>query len=134
MKDFVRYDDVLSKVNLLIGVDADNPKENSEYTRSVINFTLEKVIFDVSNYLNVPIEELPPVLDGTIVSLCVQIIDTHKWLKPIDERNNDVQSLNEGDTSVSFKPVSEIYASLRGINTISDDFVNILNNFRRVKF
>lgn len=134
MNDFPRYDDVLAKVNLLIGSSADSSDEEKDHTSKVINFTLEKVIFDVSNYLNVPIEELPPELDDTIVSLCVQVIDTHKWLKPIEERNNDVQSLSEGDTSVSFKPVSEIYAALRGINTISDDFVNILNNFRRVKF
>lgn len=102
----------------------------TEAQKPILEFTLKKVIQDVANYTNIPVSELPKELDQTIIALALQVIDTHNWLTP---ENGNVASVSEGDTSVTFKPVSEIYASLAGINTITDNYTNILNNFRRLQ-
>lgn len=99
---------------------------------SVLEFTLEKVISDVSIYTNIPILELPEELEPTILGLTVQTIDTHQWLVPKDQQVENIQSLSEGDTSVSFRSPSDIYSALQAINTITDNYVLLLNNFRRL--
>ena len=99
---------------------------------SVLEFTLEKVISDVSIYTNIPILELPEELEPTILGLAVQTIDTHQWLVPKDQQVENIQSLSEGDTSVSFRSPSDIYSALQAINTITDNYVLLLNNFRRL--
>ena len=95
-------------------------------------FTLEKVISDDSIYTNIPILELPEELEPTILGLAVQTIDTHQWLVPKDQQVGNIQSLSEGDTSVSFRSPSDIYSALQAINTITDNYVLLLNNFRRL--
>lgn len=99
---------------------------------SVLEFTLEKVISDVSIYTNIPILEIPEALEPTILGLAVQTIDTHQWLVPKDQQIGNVQSLSEGDTSVSFRSPSDIYSALQATNTITDNYVLLLNNFRRL--
>ena len=99
---------------------------------NVLEFTLEKVISDVSIYTNIPILELPEELEPTILGLAVQTIDTHQWLVPKDQQVENIQSLSEGDTSVSFRSPSDIYSALQAINTITDNYVLLLNNFRRL--
>lgn len=99
---------------------------------SVLEFTLEKVISDVSIYTNIPILELPEELEPTILGLAVQTIDTHQWLVPKDQQVENIQSLSEGDTSVSFRSPIDIYSALQAINTITDNYVLLLNNFRRL--
>lgn len=99
---------------------------------SVLEFTLDKVISDISIYTNIPILELPEELEPTMLGLAVQTIDTHQWLVPKDQQVANVQSLSEGDTSVSFRSPSDIYSALQATNTIADNYVLLLNNFRRL--
>ena len=99
---------------------------------SVLEFTLDKVISDISIYTNIPILELPEALEPTILGLAVQTIDTHQWLVPKDQQVGNIQSLSEGDTSVSFRSPSDIYSALQATNTITDNYVMLLNNFRRL--
>lgn len=106
--------------------------DNAPNYDSVLEFTLEKVISDVSIYTNIPILELPEELEQTILGLAVQTIDTHQWLVPKDQQVGNIQSLSEGDTSVSFRSPSDIYSALQAINTITDNYVLLLNNFRRL--
>lgn len=106
--------------------------DNAPNYDSVLEFTLEKVISDVSIYTNIPILELPEELEPTILRLAVQTIDTHQWLVPKDQQVGNIQSLSEGDTSVSFRSPSDIYSALQAINTITDNYVLLLNNFRRL--
>ena len=106
--------------------------DNAPNDDSVLEFTLEKVISDVSIYTNIPILELPEELEPTILGLAVQTIDTHQWLVPKDQQVENIQSLSEGDTSVSFRSPSDIYSALQAINTITDNYVLLLNNFRRL--
>lgn len=106
--------------------------DNAPNYDSVLEFTLEKVISDVSTYTNIPILELPEELEPTILGLAVQTIDTHQWLVPKDQQVENIQSLSEGDTSVSFRSPSDIYSALQAINTITDNYVLLLNNFRRL--
>lgn len=106
--------------------------DNAPNYDSVLEFTLEKVISDVSIYTNIPILELPEELEPTILGLAVQTTDTHQWLVPKDQQVENIQSLSEGDTSVSFRSPSDIYSALQAINTITDNYVLLLNNFRRL--
>ena len=64
------------------------------------------------------------------------MIDTHDLLSRVEGSDGtyNIQSLNEGDTSVTFRSKSEIYNALQNINPISDNDINVLNNFRRIKW
>lgn len=124
-----RYDDLLKELTELVAMpDGD---DEDHYTK-VLKYSLSKVIQDVANYTNIPVDELPEELDYTIVSLVIQVINTHGWLTPDDDQTGNVQSLSEGDTSVTFKSVASIYSELQSVNSITDNYTDILNNFRRL--
>lgn len=116
---------IASQVKLLIP----NNDENPSYEQ-IIDFTIDKIMNDVANYCNIPIDELPNELSTVVVNMAVQAIKVNGFLD--GENAANIQSLNEGDTSVTFKPVSDIYVALQGLNPITDNYTNILNNFRRL--
>ncbi|MDF7683408.1 hypothetical protein PT287_07825 [Lactobacillus sp. ESL0679] len=125
-KDYSKYDDVVKKTKLLLPNSDNNPSYDS-----TVDFTIEKAVNDVSTYCNTPIDELPAELCSTIVSLAVQLLDTHGWLNSQQDDSN-VGSITEGDVSVTFKQPSEVYKDLQVVNAISDDYRSILNRFRRL--
>lgn len=116
---------IVDQVKLLIP----NSNENPDYDK-IIDFTVDKIMNDIANYCNIPIDELPNELSAVAVSITVQAIKVNGVLD--SESAANIQSLNEGDTSVTFKPVSDIYLALQGLNPITDNYTNILNNFRRL--
>lgn len=116
---------IVNQVKLLIP----NNNENPDYDK-IIDFTVDKIMNDIANYCNIPIDELPNELTAVAVSMVVQAIKVNGVLD--DENVTNIQSLNEGDTSVTFKPVSDIYVALQGLNPITDNYTSILNNFRRL--
>lgn len=116
---------IVDQVKLLIP----NNDENPNYEQ-IIDFTIDKIMNDIANYCNIPIDELPKELSTVVVNMAVQAIKVNGFLD--DENAANIQSLNEGDTSVTFKPVSDIYLALQGLNPITDNYTNILNNFRRL--
>ena len=116
---------IVSQVKLLIP----NNDENPNYDE-IIDFTIDKIMNDIANYCNIPIDELPNELSTVVVSMAVQGIKVNGFLDSDSATN--IQSLNEGDTSVTFKPVSDIYVALQGLNPITDNYTSILNNFRRL--
>lgn len=116
---------IINQVKLLIS----NNDENPNYEQ-IIDFTIDKIMNDIANYCNIPIDELPNELSTVVVNMVVQAIKVNGFLD--DENAANIQSLNEGDTSVTFKPVSDIYVALQGLNPITDNYTNILNNFRRL--
>lgn len=116
---------IVSQVKLLIP----NNDENPNYEQ-IIDFTVDKIMNNIANYCNIPIDELPNELSTVVVNMAVQAIKVNGFLD--DENAANIQSLNEGDTSVTFKPVSDIYVALQGLNPITDNYTNILNNFRRL--
>lgn len=116
---------IVSQVKLLIP----NNDENPNYDE-IIDFTIDKIMNDIANYCNIPIDELPNELSTVVVSMAVQAIKVNDFLDSDSATN--IQSLNEGDTSVTFKPVSDIYVALQGLNPITDNYTSILNNFRRL--
>ena len=116
---------IINQVKLLIP----NNNENPDYDK-IIDFTVDKIMNDIANYCNIPIDELPNELATVVVSMAVQAIKVNGFLD--GESAANIQSLNEGDTSVTFKPVSDIYLDLQGLNPITDNYTNILNNFRRL--
>ena len=116
---------IVNQVKLLIP----NSNENPDYDK-IIDFTVEKIMNDIANYCNIPTDELPNELSTVAVSMAVQAIKVNGILD--SESAANIQSLNEGDVSVTFKPVSDIYMALQGLNPITDNYTNILNNFRRL--
>ena len=116
---------IVNQVKLLIP----NSNENPDYDK-IIDFTVDKIMNDIANYCNIPIDELPNELSAVAVSMAVQAIKVNGILDSDSTAN--IQSLNEGDTSVTFKPVSDIYVALQGLNPITDNYTSILNNFRRL--
>ena len=116
---------IVDQVKLLVS----NSNENPDYDK-IINFTVDKITNDIANYCNIPIDELPNELSTVAVSMAVQAIKVNGFLD--SENTANIQSLNEGDASVTFKPVSDIYVALQGLNPITDNYTNILNNFRRL--
>ena len=116
---------ITDQVKLLIP----NNNENPDYDK-IIDFTVDKIMKDISNYCNIPIDELPNELSTVVVNMAVQAIKVNGFLD--GESAANIQSLNEGDTSVTFKPMSDIYVTLQGLNPITDNYTNILNNFRRL--
>jgi hypothetical protein len=127
MIEFSRKDKIVAKLAILV------PDNGNEDYSSIIDFVVDKVVSDVSNYIHFSIDSIPEELDMTVVSMCMQLLDTHELLKPVDDRNDGVSSLSEGDVSVSFKTPAEAYSTLQTVNSITDNFVAQLNSFRRVK-
>ena len=116
---------IINQVKLLIP----NNNKNPDYDK-IIDFTVDKIMNDIANYCNIPIDELPNELSTVAVSMVVQAIKVNGVLD--SESTANIQSLSEGDTSVTFKPVSDIYVALQSLNPITDNYTNILNNFRRL--
>mgnify|MGYP001852230500 FL=1 len=116
---------IVAQVKLLVP----NSNENPDYDK-IIDFTVDKIMNDIANYCNISIDELPNELSTVVVNMAVQAIKVNGFLD--GESTANIQSLNEGDTSVTFKPVSDIYVALQGLNPITDNYTNILNNFRRL--
>ena len=116
---------IADQVKLLIP----NNNKNPDYDK-IIDFTVDKILNDIANYCNISIDELPNELSAVVVSMTVQAIKVNGVLD--GESATNIQSLNEGDVSVTFKPVSDIYLALQGLNPITDNYTNILNNFRRL--
>ena len=116
---------IVNQVKLLIP----NNNANPDYDK-IIDFTVDKIMNDIANYCNIPIDELPNELSTVVVNMTVQAIKVNGFLD--GESAANIQSLNEGDTSVTFKPMSDIYLALQGLNPITDNYTNILNNFRRL--
>lgn len=115
---------IADQVKLLI------PNGNNPDYDKIIDFTVDKIMNDIANYCNIPIDELPNELSTVVVNMAVQAIKVNGFLD--GESAANIQSLNEGDVSVTFKPVSDIYLALQGLNPITDNYTNILNNFRRL--
>ena len=123
-----RFDELLEKVQQLL------PKRENDTDgryKTITVYALNKTIQDVANFCNIPIDELPEELDYTLVAMTVQVIKTHGWLDPENDSSN-VQSLNEGDTSVTFKSITSIFSELQAVNPIKDNYTNILYNFMRL--
>ena len=116
---------IVNQVKLLVS----NSNENPDYDK-IVDFTVDKITNDIANYCNIPIDELPNELSTVAVSMAIQAIKVNGFLD--SENTANIQSLNEGDVSVTFKPVSDIYVALQGLNPITDNYTSILNNFRRL--
>lgn len=130
MQDFNRKSVIKNNILLFI---TDDDRNNTNALK-IIDFTINKVAQDVANFCNIKINEIPEELDGTITSLTNQYLDTHKLLPSQKSDYDELQSLTEGDVSWSFKSPGQVYKELQSVNTITDDYVDILVNFRKLNF
>ncbi|APX72711.1 hypothetical protein M5C72_06265 [Companilactobacillus allii] len=129
MEEHPRIDNITTILKSLVP----NSKSIDGYD-SIVNFVISKVIDDVASYTHIPVIELPEELDKTIVSICMQLMESHQLLVPIEDKNTDVAALSEGDTSVTFKSPATVYTELQLVNTLTDNYLMILNNYRRIKY
>ncbi|WP_203640688.1 hypothetical protein [Levilactobacillus andaensis] len=123
-----RREELLKQLGLFNPDDGSNPSY-----QVILEFAFDKVVQDVANYTHLPVTELPVELDTVLLGLCQQFLATHQLLTPVADRDGDVKSLNEGDTSVTFKSVGEVYAELQSVNSLTDNYTAQLNSFRVVK-
>lgn len=126
---FPRVDFIHKTVELLRPCPA---KMVAETYKSIVGFVTESVVTDVSNYTHIPIGDLPKALDQVIIMISVQTIDVHKYLSPKSLAEAEVKTLSEGDTSITYNSVSQVYANLAQINTVTGNYTQKLNTFRRL--
>jgi len=123
-----RREELLTQLKLLNPDDGSNPSY-----QVMLEFAFDKVAQDVANYTHLVVVGLPVELDTVVLGLCQQFLATHQLLAPVSDRDRDVKSLSEGDTSVTFKSVGEVYAELQSVNSLTDNYVAQLNSYRVVK-
>lgn len=118
------------KANLLNKIKALYPlKEGQE---ELANFALDKVTDAVSAYCNVAVADLPAELDSGIIGMAIQELDSCLWSNA--GADSSVQSITEGDVSISFKSQAELYQALQDSNPITDNYLNLLNSYRVLSY
>lgn len=119
-----RKETLLTKVKALYPL-----KEGQE---ELASFALDKVTDAVSAYCNIPAADLPAELDNGIIGMTVQEIDSCLW--SANGADSGVQSITEGDVSISFKSQAELYQALQDSNPITDNYLNLLNSYRVLSY
>lgn len=119
-----RKADLLSKIKALYPL-----KEGQE---ELASFALDKVTDSVSAYCNIGVADLPAELDNGIIGMAIQEIDSCLWSD--NGADSGVQSITEGDVSVSFKSQAELYQALQESNPITDNYLNLLNSYRVLSY
>ena len=130
MLDFPRKASIKNDVLLFI---SDKDREDSNALK-VIDFVIDKVANDVANYCNIDITDIPERLDSSILGMVNQYINTHGVLPSQTDEDERLQSLTEGDVSYTFRSKGQIYQQLQSVNTITDNFVPILQKYRKLTF
>lgn len=119
-----RKADLLRKIKALYPL-----KEGQE---ELASFALDKVTDAVSAYCNIAIADLPAELDNGVIGMAIQEIDSCLWSD--NGSDSGVQSITEGDVSVSFKSQAELYQALQDSNPITDNYLNLLNSYRVLSY
>lgn len=118
------------KANLLSKIKALYPlKEGQE---ELASFALDKVTDAVSAYCNIPAQDLPAELDSGIIGMAIQELDSCLWSDA--GADSSVQSITEGDVSVTFKSQAELYQALQESNPITENYLSLLNRYRVMSF
>lgn len=118
------------KANLLSKIKALYPlKEGQE---ELASFALDKVTDAVSAYCSIAVADLPAELDNGIIGMAIQELDSCLWSDAGSD--SSVQSITEGDVSVSFKSQAELYQALQESNPITDNYVSLLNSYRVLSY
>ncbi|WP_289932641.1 hypothetical protein [Lactobacillus delbrueckii] len=118
------------KVDLLAKIKALYPlKEGQE---GLASFALDKVTDAVSAYCNIDAADIPAELDNGIIGMAIQEIDSCLWSE--NGADSGVQSITEGDVSVSFKSQAELYQALQESNPITDNYISLLNSYRVLSY
>lgn len=118
------------KANLLGKIKALYPLKESQ--EELASFALDKVTDAVSAYCNIPVADLPAELDSGIIGMAIQELDSCLWSD--GGADPSVQSITEGDVSVSFKSQAELYQALQESNPITDNYLNLLNSYRVLNY
>lgn len=116
------------KANLLSKIKALYPLNEGQ--EELASFALDKVTDAVSAYCNIAVADLPAELDGGIIGMAIQELDSCLW----SDADSGVQSITEGDVSVSFKSQAELYQALQESNPITDNYLNLLNSYRVLSY
>lgn len=118
-----RREDLLTRLKTVMPEAAEAGKQD------IVDWSIDRVAGAVSAYTNITMQDLPEGLDSAIVGMAMQLLTTHGFAG-----GDGVQSISEGDVSVSFKSPAEIYTEIQAANPITDNYLVLLNSFRVVKF
>ncbi|MDN2613001.1 hypothetical protein [Apilactobacillus sp. EABW-1NA] len=128
MLEFPRKASIKNEVLLFI---SDKDREDKD-AMQIVDYVIDKVANDVANYCNIDINDIPERLDGSILGMVNQYINTHGVLPSQTDEDERLQSLTEGDVSYTFRSKGQIYQQLQSVNTITDNFTPILQRFRKL--
>ncbi|MBT9022214.1 hypothetical protein BTH71_06410 [Lactobacillus delbrueckii subsp. bulgaricus] len=67
-----------------------------------------------------------------MIGMAIQELDSCLWAG--NGADSGVQSITEGDVSVSFKSQAELYQALQDSNPITDNYLNLLNSYRVLSY
>lgn len=115
------------RAELLAQLKAILPEASKEDKQAVVGWCIDRASDAVAIYTNIPMQELPEALDSSIVGMAMQLLATHGWL---GDGNDGVQSISEGDVSVSFKSTAEIFSEIQTANPITENYLLLLNQYR----
>lgn len=117
--------------DLLTQLKAVMPEAGEESKQAIVDWCIDRVSDAVAAYTNIAMQDLPEGLDSAIVGMAMQLLATYGWA---GGDNDGVQSISEGDVSVSFKSPAEIYSEIQATNPITDNYLVLLNSFRVIRF
>ena len=103
------------------------PEAGDESKKAIVGWSIDRVCDSVAIYTNLAMQDLPEALDSSIVGMAMQFLGSHGWL---GDGSDGVQSVSEGDVSVSFKSPAEIYSEMQAANPITENYLLLLNSFR----
>ncbi len=118
------------KANLLSKIKTLYPLEEGQ--EELASFALDKVTDAVSAYCKIAVADLPAELDSGIIGMAIQELDSCLWSN--SGADSSIQSITEGDVSVSFKSQAELYQALQNSNPITDNYLNLLNSYRVLSY
>lgn len=130
MLDFPRKTAIKNQVLLFI---SDQDRESQD-ALAIIDLVIDKVANDVANYCNIDVTEIPERLDASILGMVNQYINTHGILPSQNDEDERLQSLTEGDVSYTFRSKGQIYQQMQSVNTITDNYLQLLKKFRKLPF
>lgn len=130
MLEFPRKQAIKEQVILFI----DEKDRNNNDAMAIIDLIIDKVTNDIANYCNIDVNEISERLDGTVLGLVNQYINSHNVLPSQSDEDERLQSLTEGDVSYTFRSKGQIFQQMQSVNTLTDNYIPMLKKFRRFKF
>lgn len=127
----MKKDDILSKLRIIIPKTDEAPNYDA-----IMDYTVDKVLSDISNYTNIAVDELPDSILFIAVGMSNDLIRTTGLLDQNDSTLGTlgVSSITEGDESITFRSIGDDIAKIQASTPISKDYRLQLNAYRKLRW